>query len=70
MSRDRYLEIFNNIHFNDINVQNPDDTLIKLLPLINRLKENYAGSFYPFKNLCILCICIVCFYTKEDVTSS
>jgi hypothetical protein len=53
MPRDRYLEIFNIIHFNDINAQDPNDPLIKLRPVINILKANFAGSFHPFQNLCI-----------------
>jgi DNA excision repair protein ERCC-6 len=51
MRRDRFEEIFNNIHCCDVVMPNSQDKMWKLRPLIEKLRRNFKTQFVPIQNL-------------------
>lgn len=52
MARDRYMVLLQMLHFNDNNTAS-DDPLVKIQPVIDKLKVSFSQSFAPYKYLCI-----------------
>ncbi|XP_033359529.1 piggyBac transposable element-derived protein 4-like [Bombus vosnesenskii] len=52
IARDRYMLLLQMLNFNDHNVIN-DDPIIKIRPVVDKLKKSFSQSFTPYENLCI-----------------
>lgn len=53
MSRVRYESLLKMLHFNDDNNMSSNDPLIKIRPVVTKLRNSFSKSFYPYKYLCI-----------------
>lgn len=52
IARDRYMLLLQMLHFNDNNIIN-NDPIIKIRPVVDKLKKSFSQSFTPYENLCI-----------------
>lgn len=54
MSRDRYLQILQNLHFvNNEEEQNNTTRLYKVQNILEQIKQRFGSQFYPFQNVVI-----------------
>jgi hypothetical protein len=52
MARDRYMLLWQMLHFNDNNII-INDPIITIRPVVDKLKKSFSCSFTLYENLCI-----------------